>query len=148
MGYHDYHCTAIVLSLPHHCQYLLRYPYSIYYHILACHWSNSVRNVPIMGITWENSRYFLTLPLVSSRNDVWRTRVEIPLLMTRYYPDLVSASDWSCPREICFNQSVRRTTQICIVTLVSSVWNFCCLSDIVSRGNQWRHWEMSVVFSG
>ena len=125
-----YHCTAIVLSLRHHCQYLLRYPYSICYHILACHWSNSVRNVLIIVITRENSRHFLTPPLVSPRNDVCRTSVEIPLLMTRYYPYLVSASDWSCPRGFV---STNQKPYSDLDSDTSSVRNFYCLSDTISR---------------
>ena len=32
---------------------------------------------------------------------------------------------------------------------LSSVWNFCArFSDVVSRGNRWRRWEMQAVFSG
>ena len=38
---------------------------------------------------WENSRHSATPPMVSARNDLWGTSVEIP-----YYPDLDSASDW------------------------------------------------------
>ena len=31
----------------------------------------------------------------------------------------------------------------------SSVWNFCALfSDVISRGKEWWHREMSTVFSG
>ena len=29
-------------------------------------------------LAWENSRHFVTLPLVSQRNDVWKTSEEIP----------------------------------------------------------------------
>ena len=31
----------------------------------------------------------------------------------------------------------------------SAVWNFCArFSDVISRGNQWQHREISAVFSG
>ena len=62
----------------------------------------------------------------------WRLRNQRSnsILMTHHYPDLGSASDWSC----CVGnliQSIRSTTQ-------SSVWNFCArFSDAIWRGNQW-----------
>ena len=53
----------------------------------------------------ENSRHLATLSLVSPPNDI---------LMTRHYPALGSASDWSC----CVGnliQPIRRTTLIWVV---------------------------------
>ena len=42
-------------------------------------------------------------------------------------------------------QPIRNT----ISTHTSSVWNFCTrFSDVILRGNQWWHLEMSAVFSG
>ena len=55
------------------------------------------------------------------------------ILMTRHYPDLGSASDW-------LNQ---------ISHAAWPIWNFCaCFSDVIWRGNQWQHCQMSAVFSG
>ena len=65
-------------------------------------------------LDWENSRHFATSPLVSPRNDVWETNAEIPV-MTRHYPDLGNASDWSC-RVGNLIQPIRSTTQIWRVT--------------------------------
>ena len=63
------------------------------------------------------------------------------ILMTRHYPDLGSASDWSCRVGNLF-QPITSTTQIW-------VWNFCArFSDVISRGNQWWRRQMSAVFSG
>ena len=68
--------------------------------------------------------------------------------MTRYYPDLSSAFDWSC-RVRNLLPSIRSTTQIWVVTRhqygISPLFS---LSDVISRGNQWRRLEMSAVFSG
>ena len=48
----------------------------------------------------------------------WRLRDECrnSILMTRHYPYLVSASDWSCRVGIFFFQPIRSTTQIWVVT--------------------------------
>ena len=65
------------------------------------------------------------------------------ILMTCYYPDLGSTSDWL---KICFNQSETLTRS---PSDTSSVWIFCArFSDITSRGNQWWCSEMSAVFWG
>ena len=61
------------------------------------------------------------------RNERWNS-----ILMTRHYPDLGSASDWSCAREICFKQSeaLPRTEY------ASSVWNLCArFLDVFTREN-------------
>ena len=82
----------------------------------------------------ENSRHFGTPPLVSSRNDVWETSAELPL-MTCYYPELISASDWSCGVGHFF--STNRKHYADLGRDASPVWNFCArFSDIISRGNQ------------
>ena len=50
-------------------------------------------------LAWENSHHFATPPLdplVSPRNDVWETSLRNSILVTLYYRDLGSASDWSC----------------------------------------------------
>ena len=61
-------------------------------------------------LTWENSRQLATLPLVSPPNERRNS-----ILMTRHYPDLGSASDWSC-RVGNLIQPIRSTTQIWVVT--------------------------------
>ena len=60
------------------------------------------------GSAWKNSRHLAMPPLFFPRNDVWETtaviqywwrnnhRNSIPWLMTCHYPDMGSASDWSC----------------------------------------------------
>ena len=71
-----------------------------------------------LDIAWENSQQLATLPLVSPPNDVWgRLRKERrnSILTTRHYPDLASASDWSC-RVGNLIQPIRSTTQIWVVT--------------------------------
>ena len=49
----------------------------------------------------ENSWHFATLPMASSRNDVWETSILVSalqcrnfILMTCHYPDLDGALDW------------------------------------------------------
>ena len=64
-------------------------------------------------------------------------------LMTYHYPDRGSASDWSC------REGRRSTTQIWKVYVINIenselVYQTSC----ISRGNQWRCREMSVVSSG
>ena len=64
------------------------------------------------------------------------------ILITRHYPDLGSASDWSC-RVGNLIQAIKNTTQIWVVT------RFCArFSDVIWRGNQWLHRQMSSVVSG
>ena len=68
-------------------------------------------------IAWENRQHLVMPPTVSPQNDVWEMSVEIPcksVLMTRHYPDLGSASDWSC-RLWNLLQPIRNTTQIWVV---------------------------------
>ena len=67
------------------------------------------------GVAWENSRHLATLPLVHPAK--WRLRNERrnSILMTRHYPDLGSASDWSC-RMGNLIQPIRSSTQIWVVT--------------------------------
>ena len=57
------------------------------------------------------------------------------ILITRHYPDLGCASDWSC----------RVGNLIQPSSDASSVWNF---SDFIWRGNQWLRCQMSAVVSG
>ena len=97
----------------------------------------------------ENSRHFGTPPLVSSRNDVWETSAELPL-MTCYYPELISASDWSCGVGHLF-QPIGSSTQIWVVTR-HQYGIFALVSQISFRGetsdHQWWRREISAVFSG
>ena len=66
-------------------------------------------------IAWQNSRHLATLPLVSPAK--WRLRNERRnfKLTTRHYPDLGSASDWSCGVGNLL-QPIRSTAQIRVVT--------------------------------
>ena len=59
-------------------------------------------------LSWENSRHFATPTLASSRNDLKNS----PLVMS-HYPDLGSASYWSCSNMF---QPLRGTTKSWIVT--------------------------------
>ena len=71
-----------------------------------------------------------TVPLVSPRNDFLRNERRNSILMTRHYPYLGSASDWSCGK--CASANQKRYSVLGSVT--SSVWNFCTpLSDVISR---------------
>ena len=83
---------------------------------------NGHRHLRILSTTlkvaWENSRYFTTPPLFSPRVDAkWSLRNERrnSILITRHYPDLCSASDWSC-REGNLLQPIRSITEIWVVT--------------------------------
>ena len=86
-------------------------------------------------LAWENRRHFVTPPLVSLWNDVWKTSAEIPYwwcITTHIW--VVLLIHWSCcsTREIRFNQS-----------------EALCRSRIInSRGNHWLCCEMSSLFSG
>ena len=55
------------------------------------------------GLTWENSRLFATLPLVSRSNDVWETSGEIPYWW-RFTTQISVVLIGCAAREICFNQ--------------------------------------------
>ena len=75
----------------------------------------------------------------------WRLRNERRyfILMTRHYPDLGSASDWS---KMCLTNEKHYTD---LSSEASSVWNFCArFSDVISREEQWWRRETSVLFSG
>ena len=77
--------------------------------------------------------------------------------MTRHYPDLSSASDWSrcCVGNLL--QPIRSTTQIWVMTRhqwervyrnARGLWNFCArFSDVISFWKQWWPRVMSAVFS-
>ena len=78
-------------------------------------------------LSWENSRHFATPTLASSRNDLKNST-----LVMSHYPDLGSASDWSCYNMF---QPLRGTTQSLIVTRyqygISMEFRF---SDVISGG--------------
>ena len=67
--------------------------------------------------------------------------------MTRYYPDLGSASDWS---SLVGNllQPIRSTIQIWVVTRHQYGISALIYSEVILPGNQWWCREMSSVFSG
>ena len=61
-------------------------------HFLGC---NTFWHQSRFRLAWENSRHFATTPLVSPRNDVLETSVEIPYWWRDTTQiDLSSASDW------------------------------------------------------
>ena len=99
-------------------------------------------------LVWENSQHLATLPLVSLPNHVWETSAEIPywwhVITHIWVVLLIGCAAW----EIQFNQS-EALIYPDLGRDASSVWNFCAhFSDIIWRGNQWWHCQMSAVFSG
>ena len=63
----------------------------------------------------ENSRYFATPWLVSPPNHIWGTNTRNSILMTCYYSDLGSASDWwFCEGNLL--QPIKSTTQVWVMT--------------------------------
>ena len=95
------------LITPHHrlrC-YLFNKSSDIFLYYLAFH----------LSIAWENNRHLVTLPLAFPQKRRRRNERRNYILMTHHYPDLGSASDWSC----CvgnLSQPTRSTTQIWEVT--------------------------------
>ena len=77
--------------------------------------SSTVNTYTTLMVVWVNSRHFATLPVVFPRNNVWEANAENSILMTRHYPDLGTASDWSY-REGKLLQPIWGTTQIKAVT--------------------------------
>ena len=64
-------------------------------------------------------------------------------MITCHYPDLSSASDWSCSQGNLL-QPMRNTSQIWVVTR-HKYGHFCVrLSDLISQENQWWHRAHSV----
>ena len=82
-------------------------------HLTRCIFCNS--NI---ALAWENSRY-LAIPPLHGFPAKWRLgnerRNSILSLMTCHYPDLDTASDWSC-RWWNLLQPIRSITQIWVVT--------------------------------
>ena len=99
----------------------------------------------ISSLAQENSQHFKMLPLVScemtSEKQVQKFHTE----------------DASLPRTgKCFwlvmpHGKFAPTNQKHYADLgsdTSSAWNFCtCFSEVILQGNQWRHHEMSAIFS-
>ena len=77
--------------------------------------SSTVNTYTTLMVVWVNSRHFATLPVVFPRNNVWEASAENSIVMTRHYPDLGTASDWSY-REGKLLQPIKSTTQIRAVT--------------------------------
>ena len=99
-------------------------------------------------LAWENSWHFVMPPLVSTAWWRLRNKRRNSILMTRHYPDLGSASDWSCHVEN-LPQPIRSTTQIWVV--MSRRLNMEYFRPFLRRlllGNQWWHREMWALFSG
>ena len=95
---------------------------------LSCTWLVEYRASEKLAS--ENNRHLATLPLVFPPNNI-RNERRNSILMTRDYPDLGNASDWSC-RVGNFIQPIRSTTQIWVVTRHQY---FCaCFSDVILAG--------------
>ena len=111
-------------------------------------------------LVWRNRHKFATPPLVSPRNDVWETSIEIPYWWRGTTQIsivlLIDHAAW----DICLNQSealvslqndVWETSAEIpswwhVTSDMSSGWNFCaCFSDIILQGNQWRRRKMSAL---
>ena len=100
----------------------------------------------ISSLAWENSQHFKMLPLVSC--------AMIPEKRVQKF----RTDDASLPRTgKCFwlvmpHGKFAPTNQKHYADLgsdASSVWNFCtCFLDVILQGNQGRHHEMLVIFSG
>ena len=96
----------------------------------------------ILTIASENSQHFKPPSLVSWGNKVGETSAEFHTNdMSCHNPDLGSASDCSCTRELTPTSQKRFPY---LISYTSSAWNFCARSsDFISRGNQWWRSEMS-----
>ena len=83
-------------------------------------------------VAWENRKHLATPPVVSSRNDAWKTSAEIP------YPWRATAHIWVV---LLIGRSKFPTNQKQWPDLSigkSSVGNFsACVSGVTSQGNQW-----------
>ena len=83
-------------------------------------------------VAWENRKHLTTPPVVSSRNDAWKTSAEIP------YPWRATAHIWVV---LLIGRSKFPTNQKQWPDLSigkSSVGNFsACVSGVTSQGNQW-----------
>ena len=100
----------------------------------------------ISSLAWENSQHFKMFPLVSCK------------MMSEKRAQKFHTDDASLPRTgKCFwlvmpHGKFAPTNQKHYADLgsdASSVWNFCtCFLDLISQGNQGRHREMLVIFSG
>ena len=89
------------------------------YNFLSVWIINCLSKVVLFLGSWlarENSRHLATLSLVSPPNDGWELNERRnSILMTRHFPDLGSAFDWSC-RVRNLIQPIRSTTLIWVVT--------------------------------
>ena len=95
----------------------LFFPYTPSYNTLELNANKARLNRPFPScLASENSRRLATLPGTGFPAK-WRLRNECrnSILMTWHYPDLASASDWSC-RVGNLIQLIRSNTQICVVT--------------------------------
>ena len=73
-------------------------------------WKALIASQRWWGVAWEKSRHFATPSWLSKRKDVWEKRRNSKP-MPCYYPDLESASDWSCCVEN-LPQPIRSTTSL------------------------------------
>ena len=112
------------LITPHHrlrC-YLFNKSSDIFLYYLAFH----------LSIAWENNRHLVTLPLAFPQKTRRRNERRNYILMTHHYPDLGSASDWSCR---VGNESTNQKHYPDLGSDASSLWNFCArFADVIWRG--------------
>ena len=100
----------------------------------------------ISSLAWENSQHFKMFPLVSCK------------MMSEKRAQKFHTDDTSLPRTgkcfwlVMLHGKFAPTNQKHYADLgsdASSVWSFCtCFLDLISQGNQGRHREMLVIFSG
>ena len=75
------------------------------------------KNAKGKRVTRQNSRHFVTPPVVSGRNDVWETSAEILHWWRVTYPDVGSPFDRPCVCRVGnLLQPISSTTQIWVVT--------------------------------
>ena len=80
-------------------------------------WEEGEKNVKGKRVTRQNSRHFVTPPVVSGRNDVWETSAEILHWWRVTYPDVGSPFDRPCVCRVGnLLQPIKSTTQIWVVT--------------------------------
>ena len=80
-------------------------------------WEEGEKNAKGKRVTRQNSRHFVTPPVVSGRNDVWETSAEILHRWRVTYPDVGSPFDRPCVCRVGnLLQPISSTTQIWVVT--------------------------------
>ena len=114
--------------------------------VLLEHWFGKKRYLALLKllflVAWENNQH-LAMPLVSPRNDIWETSAEIP------YWWRVTTQSWVVLLIGWSKFSDNRMQNPDMVSVASSVWNFCPhFWGVISQGHQWWRRVMSAIFSG